>query len=86
MHNMLEAACLVINQSLLMAIVFSLLAHLWSETQTTGRGWRPPVKYFTDRSKAILLLRIFYGFMSCVCYAFVHVCLYVLCGHLLGKG
>ena len=25
-------------------------------------------------------------FMSCVCYAFVRVCLYVLCGHLLGKG
>ena len=22
----------------------------------------------------------------CVCYAFVSVCLYVLCGHLLGKG
>ena len=25
-------------------------------------------------------------FLSCVCYAFVRVCLYVLCGHLLGKG
>ena len=25
-------------------------------------------------------------FMSCVCYAFVCVCLYVSCGHLLGKG
>ena len=25
-------------------------------------------------------------FLSCVCYAFVHVCLYVHCGHLLGKG
>ena len=25
-------------------------------------------------------------FLSCVCYAFVHVCLYVPCGHLLGKG
>ena len=22
----------------------------------------------------------------CVCYVFVRVCLYVLCGHLLGKG
>ena len=29
----------------------------------------------------------FYGFvLSCVCYVFVRVCLYVLCGHLLGKG
>ena len=25
-------------------------------------------------------------FLSCVCYAVVHICLYVLCGHLLGKG
>ena len=24
--------------------------------------------------------------LSCVCYAFVRVCLYVPCGHLLGKG
>ena len=38
-------------------------------------GWRPktglspPVKYFTDRSKAVLLLWIFYVFvLSCVCY------------------
>ena len=25
-------------------------------------------------------------FLSCVCYAFVHVCLFVPCGHLLGQG
>ena len=25
-------------------------------------------------------------FLCCVCYAFVRVCLYVPCGHLLGKG
>ena len=25
-------------------------------------------------------------FLSCVCYVFVCVYLYVLCGHLLGKG
>ena len=51
-------------------------------------GLSPPVKYFTDRSKAVLLLWIFYVvfFLSCVCFAFVRVCLYVLCGHLLGKG
>ena len=50
-------------------------------------GLSPPVKYFTDRSKAVLLLWIFYVFvLSCVCYVFVRVCLYVLCGHLLGKG
>ena len=49
-------------------------------------GLSPPVKYFTDRSKAVLLLWIFYGgFLSCVYYAFVRVYLYVPCGHLLGK-
>ena len=44
----------------------------------------PPVKYFTDRSKAVLLLWIL--MLSCVCYAFVRVCLYVPSGHLLEKG
>ena len=45
------------------------------------------VKYFTDHSKVVLLLWIFYVFdLSCVCYVFVCVCLYVLCGYLLGKG
>ena len=45
-----------------------------------------PVKYFTDPSKAILLLWIFMGFfLSCICHAFVRVCLFVPCGHLLEK-
>ena len=44
------------------------------------------VKYFTDRSKLVLLLLIFYVFLSCVCCAYVRVCLYVPCGHLLGLG
>ena len=59
-----------------------------------GLGWRnetgfsPPVKHFTDCSKAVLLLWVFYifFFLSCVCYAVVRVCLFVPCGHLLGKG
>ena len=29
---------------------------------------------------------LYFFFLSCVCYAFVSVCLYVPCGHLLGKG
>ena len=50
-------------------------------------GLSPPVKYFTDRSKAVLHLWIFYVFvLSCVCFVSVCVCLYVLCSHLLGKG
>ena len=37
---------------------------------------------------AVLLLWIFYVFLCLVtvCYAFVRVCLFVPCGHLLGKG
>ena len=50
----------------------------------------PSVKYFTDRSKAVLLLWIFYVFvLSCVCYvlcASVYMCFVVTCwegaGHL----
>ena len=57
----------------------------WGWRRWTGLG--PPVKYFTGRSGAVLLLWIFYVFvLSCVCYVFVRVCLYVLWGHLLGKG
>ena len=44
----------------------------------------PLVKYFTECSKEVLFFCIF--FLSCVCYDFVRVCLFVPCGHLLGKG
>ena len=40
----------------------------------------PPVKYFTDRSKAVLLLLIFF-FLSCVCYAFVRLFICALWSH-----
>ena len=36
------------------------------------------IKFFNNFSFVIVL--------SCVCYVFVRVCLYVPCGHLLGKG
>ena len=49
-------------------------------------GLSPPVKYFTDRSKAALLLWIFHVFSAlwllCLCARLF----YVSCGHLLGKG
>ena len=48
--------------------------------------FKPSNKYLTDRSKAVLLLWILYVFLSYVWYAFVHVYLYVPCGHLLGEG
>ena len=46
-------------------------------------GLSSPVKYFTDRSKAVFLLWIFYVFVqSCVCYvlcASVYMCFLVTC-------
>ena len=51
-------------------------------------GFSPPVKYFTDRSKAVFLLWIFYV-LFCLVFAMslcMSVYIYVLCGHLLGKG
>ena len=41
---------------------------------------------FTNRSKAVLLWWIIYVICVLFCYAFVHVCLSMPCGHLLGKG
>ena len=49
-------------------------------------GLSLPVKYFTDRSKAVLLLWIIYLISVLFCYDFMHVCLLMPCGHLLGKG
>ena len=44
----------------------------------TETGLSPPVKYFTGRLKAVLLLWIFSrDFLSYVRFAFVRVCLYV---------
>ena len=57
----------------------------WGWRRWTGLG--PLVEYFTDRSRAVLLLWIFCVFvLSCVCRVFVLVCLCVLCGRLLGGG
>ena len=44
------------------------------------------VDIFTDRSKGALLLWILYFISFLFCYAFMHVCLLMPCGHLLGKG
>ena len=61
--------------------------------QNKGRGWRretglsPPVKCFL----LTVTMRYFFSgsfmlFLSCVCYAFMRVCVLMPCGHLLGKG
>ena len=50
-------------------------------------GLSPPVKYFTDSSKAVLLLWIFYVFvLSRDCYVFVHVCFICALWSPAGKG
>ena len=49
--------------------------------------FKPSSKIFYWPFQGSTFLWIFYAFLlSCVCYVFVRVCLYVLCGHLLGKG
>ena len=56
-----------------------------------GWGWRretglsPPVKYFTDRSNAVLLCGSFV-FCCFLCFSCFRVCSLLPCGHLLGKG
>ena len=74
-------ACLIKRVSKLP--LYQLVIILSSADVLCKQFGRPPVKYFTDHSKAVLLLCFFLSF---VCYAFVHVCLCVPCGHLLGKG
>ena len=41
---------------------------------------KPKGKIHSQRVKGMFF------FLSCVCYSFVRICLYVPCGHLLGKG
>ena len=63
----------------------------WSTSELRGR--LAPLNRFKPSSKLIYWpfpRRYFFCgyfmffFLSCVCYVFVRVCLYVLCGHLLG--
>ena len=67
-------------------IICNMTSSSYSSYGTRNTSLSPPVKYFTDCSKAVLILCIFYVFLPCVCYAFVYVCLLVPCVHLLGKG
>ena len=69
------------TQTPLATMLFSFVACGLDLRHYTGLS--PPVKYFTDRSKAVLLLWIFYVFvLSCVCYvlcASVYMCFVVTC-------
>ena len=66
-----------------------VLIHIWTKAEVGA-----PLNRFKPSSK-ILLLTVprqcfFCGqlmlFLSCDCYAFMHVCLLMSCGHLLGNG
>ena len=56
-----------------------------SELLNTILGLSPQVKYFTMRSKAVLLLWIIYVISVLFCYAVMHVCLSMPCCHLLER-
>ena len=48
--------------------------------------FKPSSKIFLPTVAAVLLLWIIYVSSVLFCYAFMHVCLLMPCGHLLGKG
>ena len=64
----------------------------WAESELRAR--LAPLNWFKPSCKIFYwpfqggtsLCGSFMFFLSCVCYFFVRVCLYVLRGHLLGKG
>ena len=78
-------ACLIKRVSKLP--LYQLVIILSSADVLCKQFGRPPVKYFTDRPKGgTSFVDLLCFFLSFVCYAFVHVCLCVPCGHLLRKG
>ena len=50
--------------------------HLRTDSSRGHWGWKHLCVFFCGS---------FMGFLYCICYAFVRVCLYVTCGHLLGN-
>ena len=78
-HNTKKCRPINENQDLLTRISFSKSLSSFSTQHSS-----PPVNIFTDRSK-MLLLWIIYVISVLFCYAFMHVCLLMPCGHLLGK-
>ena len=66
-----------------------VMIHIWTKGEVGA-----PLNWFKPSSKIFYwpfqggtsFVDLLCFFLSCVWYAFVHVCLYVPCGHLLGKG
>ena len=69
--------CLYIHYSLVLSTLFLASGDLYFIT--TNILLTVPWRSFFCGS-------FMFFFLSCICYAFVHVCLHVPCGHLLGKG
>ena len=66
-----------------------VLIHIWTKGEVGAplNWFKPSSKiFFTDPSKAELLLWIIYVISVLFYYAFIHVCLLIPCGHLLGMG
>ena len=59
---------------------------LFREVGAPLNRFKPSSKYFTDRYKAVLLLWIFYFFLSCLLCLCSRLFIYVPCCHRLGKG
>ena len=55
----------------------------FSESEIGSKSLRPKLPKFEEQKDDMDLLCFC---LSCDCYVFVRVCLYVLCDHLLGKG
>ena len=66
-----------------------VLIHIWTKGEVGA-----PLNWFKPSSKIFYwpfqggtsFVDLLCFFLSCVCYAFVRLCLYVPCCHLLGKG
>ena len=66
-----------------------VLIHIWikGEVGALWNRFKPSSKiFYWPFQGGTSFVDLLCFFLSCVCYVFVHVCLYVLCGHLLGKG
>ena len=77
-------ACLIKRVSKLP--LYQLVIILSSADVLFKQFGRPPVKYLLTVPRRYFFCGSFMFFLSFVCYAFVHVCLCLPCGHLLRKG
>ena len=84
----LEDDALISKGSFIQTKYLCVLTHIWIKVEV---GAVKPVKalqwniYWPSQASTSFVDPLCF-FLSCVCYTFVRVCLYVPSGHLLGKG